>query len=238
MKRPPFFAIFASLFLAACEEPRTRERHAEEVPEALAPSPPPAPIDSAGAPSLAATAPANEAVAVPSVPAPAPAEEEQDKEPELPEFSISLSGDRILVSGALRSRLQVDRILEDLAREFPDHKLESNLEVEYHRIAVGWPNRVSADFLIDYLQSIESPRITYREGIVTLEGKAPDPRTHREISEVAIEIFADPHTEDMKNLIVAEGDASPGRGKGGEKGKGGGKGEAPRPPRDGGEEPL
>ncbi len=199
------------LFLAACEPPRQRD----STEAAAEPSPPPP--ASRDAPAETATAP--ETVAAPSEPAAVPAAAEEELPPAEPELSVALTGDRILVSGALRSRIQVERIVADLSREFPGHKIESDLKIEYHRIPVGWGNRVSAVLFVDYLKLVKSPRITFREGVVTLEGVVPNENLHRELTEIAIDAFSGDTTRDLENRMVIEAAEPAGAGKGGGPGK-------------------
>ncbi len=217
MRKSPTIAMFACLFLSACEEPRQRELPAEtDAPAGVSYEAPPEVAPAPTSESAVAEVPAEGAAAPVAGGEVGALDGEVLAPPELPAFSIALEGDRILLSGALRSRLQVDRIHEDLAREFPDRTVEGGLVVEYHRDPVGWPNRISGIFLVDYLHRIESPRIRYEEGVVTLEGTAPDAKTLRELSEMAVEVFADGLTEDMKNLLeVGAGGASDKKGKGG-----------------------
>lgn len=213
MKQVPRSLVACLLLLGACEEPRRAEPSPPETGAGRSPA-----SESADSAKESPSGSEARSSAGPSSPTTSPAAgtpPEAPKEPELPEFEISRDGGRIVVSGALRSPLQVERILADLRREFPDLEIESDLKVEYHRVAVGWPNRVSAVFLIDYLQSIESPSVAYRGGTVVLEGRAPDSKTHRELSEIAVETFADASTDNLENrIVVAEEGEAPAKGKG------------------------
>ena len=77
---------------------------------------------------------------------------------------------KITVSGALRSRIQVERIVETLRREFPEHEIESTLVVDNGRMGVGWGNRVADEFLVMFFQKVNPAKVTYRDTVLTLDG--------------------------------------------------------------------
>jgi len=190
-----------ALLLSACEEPRQRS-------EAPAPGVQAAPPPGASTPSPAEASPAEGTTETEVPPVETPSE---DDLPEAePEFSVAMEGDRILVSGALRSKIQVERIVESLALEFPDHRIESTLKVEYHRIPVGWGNRIVSEFLATYLREAAEPRVTYKDTVLTLEGKVRNPGIHRHLTEIAVDAFSGSSTESIDNRIVVEGSAAPG----------------------------
>lgn len=187
-------SLIACLFLIGCEKPQQRE-----VVEAETPAPPevaaapsaPAPVDPASAPG--APAPAAPAADVGN-------SAEPGSEPE-PELVVSIEDKKILVAGALRSKIQVERILETLQREFPEHTVESTLVVDYDRLGVGWGNRVADEFLVPFLQRVENAKVTYREAVVTLDGTVKSPGELRMITEAAIDTFSGSTTEDLKNNL-------------------------------------
>lgn len=185
------------VFLAACEKPQQRvsaegERDAppvetpESAPPAAVAATPVAPV-----PPVAATDAAGEDAA-----APAPA----GPDPE-PELLVERVGDKIIVAGALRSKIQVERIVETLRREFPDFEIESTLSVDYDRMAVGWGNRVADEFLVPFLQRVENGKVAYRESVVFLDGDVESPGELRMVSEAAITTFSDNTTSDLKNNL-------------------------------------
>lgn len=120
-----------------------------------------------------------------------------------PELSVTIRGKQILLSGALKSRLQVERINETLKREFPDLELKSDLKIESHRIPVGWGNRVD-QFIVPYLQRVGNGRLAYKDTIVTLEGTVKSEGEIRMISESAIETFSGSTTTDIDNQLKVE----------------------------------
>lgn len=97
-------------------------------------------------------------------------EEEKPKEPEDALLDVKMTPGKIVVSGALKSRIQIARIEEDLKRAFPKLTIQNDLELEFHRYPVGWGNRVSADLLVPYFQQVKEGRVRYEKGIVLLEG--------------------------------------------------------------------
>ncbi len=179
-----------ALLLASCEDPR--QRQATE--SAAETSPPPA----ASVPDAPADAPPSPAKPRPSAPAAA----EPEPEPAEPELYVAIENGRLIVRGALTSRIQQERILETLEQEFPDLIIEKDLKLEYHRHPVAWGNRVADPFLVRYLKEVSSPKVTYREGIVTLEGKPKGGTDVKMLSEMAIETFAGDRTRDLVNHLV------------------------------------
>jgi len=154
--------------------------------------------------SPAAADPAPKPVALPSTPVRQP-----DPEPELPpaepELSVVMVGKKITVSGALRSRIQQERIVNALTRDFAEHEIVSDLKVEYHRNGVGWGNRVADEFLVPFLKSVQDGSVVYREHVVTLEGTVGSAGDERSLAELAIVIFSGSDTRDLKsNLKVAK----------------------------------
>lgn len=187
-------SLIACLFLIGCEKPQQRE-----IAEAEAPAPPPV-AAATPPPAPADPAPAAEAQAPASAEADSTTPTEPGAEPE-PELVVAMEGEKILVSGALRSKIQVERIVETLSREFPDYSVESTLAVDYDRLGVGWGNRVADEFLVPFLQRVENAKVTYRETVVTLDGKVKSPAELQMISEAAINTFSGSTTQDLKNNL-------------------------------------
>jgi hypothetical protein len=116
---------------------------------------------------------------------------------------VAIVGNQVVLSGALKSRLQVERIQETLKREFPDHELKSDLKIEHHRIPVGWGNRVD-QFIAPYLKNVANGRLSYRNTVVTLEGTVKSQGELRMISEAAVETFSGSTTTDIENRLKVE----------------------------------
>lgn len=186
-------ASLPAILLISCEDPTMRQP-----PEIVASAPPQAVAPAQEAPVSPPPAPAESAAPAAQVPAP----EENLPEAE-PELSVAMVGNQILLSGALKSRLQVERINETLKREFPDHELKSDLKIESHRIPVGWGNRVD-QYIVPYFQRVANGRITYRNTIVTLEGTVKSEGDIRMVSESAIETFSGSNTTDIDNKLKVE----------------------------------
>lgn len=185
-----FIAILlASLCLVACEDPQIRSKPAagevslDDAPKAGFKIP-----EETVAPGI----PPESQAQVP-VEEPAPAE---------PELIVSMEGKQITIRGAVKSSIQHERIVKDMTDAFPDYEIVNEFKLEYHRLPVGWGNRVSDGFLVPYFKQVKSPGVAYREGIVTLEGKVADERMHRFITEMAVEIFAGSYTKDIENKIT------------------------------------
>ncbi len=181
--------LFASLCLVACEEPQVRSKPAaDEVSLDDAPTAGFKIPEETVAPGIPSSSQAE-----PLVEEPAPAE---------PELIVAMEGNKITIRGAVKSSIQHERIVKDMTDAFPEHEIVNEFKLEYHRLPVGWGNRVSDGFLVPYFKQVKSPKVVYREGIVTLEGKLADSRMHRLITELAVEIFAGSYTKDIENKIT------------------------------------
>ncbi len=178
----------ASLLLVACEEPKTRSK-----PVAGETSFADAPVAGFKIPEKVVD-PAGASTEVPEASAEAllPAE---------PELIVTMEGKRITIQGAVKSSIQHERIVQHMREAFPDHEIVNEFKLEYHRMPVGWGNRVSDGFLVPYFQQVKSPKVAYQEGVVTLEGEVKDSSMHRMITELAIETFSGSYTKDIDNKI-------------------------------------
>ncbi len=183
-----FLLLGFAVLLGSCEEPRRRP-----APETT-PSIPDAPL----VPAPEASAPAPPAPVTPDAPTVAEAE----PAPAEPELYVAIEDGRLIVRGALTSRIQQERILETLEQEFPDLVMEKDLKLEYHRFPVGWGNRVAYPFLVQYLKMVDSPKVIYKDGVVTLDGKLKDKRNLIPLTELAIGTFSGDRTRDLVNKLV------------------------------------
>lgn len=181
-------------FLAACEKPQQRTVEVKEEPvEQVAPQASPVVAPPVAAAPEAAT-PAPPRPPAPEVPAVKLPEEE-------PDFKMWMSGKRITISGALKSKIQVDRILGTVTVAFPGYEIVNDLKVEYHRIPVGWGNRIADELLVPYFKEVESPEVAYKKGIVTLIGEVENTLRHKQLTEIAIDAFAGDMTQNIDNKI-------------------------------------
>ena len=182
------FCLFAAaLFLVACEPPTMRDANpVVNTTESAQPE-----KSTVVAPVVAV---AEEPVRV----------EPQKEAPEGPELDVAMVGSTITISGGLTSRIQVERIVETLTREFPNHKIENHLNLEYHRTPVGWGNRVADELLVPYFSMVKSPRVAYSNGTVTLEGTVGSMGVHKMVTELAINAFSGDYTENVANRIKVE----------------------------------
>lgn len=139
------FCLFAAtIFLTACEPP---QRAADQAGGTGKNPTKQAPVTER-TPVAAETLAEPLAEGVPPVASDPPAAPIVEKAPEEPALDVSLQGNTITVSGGLRSRIQVERIIETLTREFPNRVIENHLHLEYHRNPVGWGNRVADELLV------------------------------------------------------------------------------------------
>lgn len=195
--------LMSCLYLSACEKPQqrvsseTQQAPATEVAKAAVATQAPAPSVVPVAPPVSkAPAPVGGTDPIPS----------PDPEPEL---SVAMEGQKIVVSGALRSKIQVDRIHEALKRDFPEHEIESSLVVDYDRMGVGWGNRVADEFIVPFLQRVANAKVTYRNAVVTLDGKVKSPGEIQMIAENAIPVFSGSTTQNLQNNLKVSASAKP-----------------------------
>lgn len=123
------------------------------------------------------------------------------KAPEYPYFYIYQEGNKIVIEGALRSRVQIKGIADELAFDLPELVIENHLKKESHRHAVGWGNRIGSSVLGEYFRLVKKPAIKYEKGIITLTGSVKNSRTHQTVTKSAIEGFTDVWTENLVNEI-------------------------------------
>ncbi len=119
----------------------------------------------------------------------------------LPELHVTIDGGNLIVTGAIGSRIQHERILETLAKEFPDLKLDAQFELDYDRSQVNWGGRVAYPFLVDFLKAVDSPSVIYEEGVVTLGGRVKPGYSLQAVTEGAIDTFSDSNTRDLVNHL-------------------------------------
>lgn len=191
---PALAAALSLLLLVACEPPQLQEKEVIAAEPVAAAAPP------AAAP---ATAPEDS----PAPPA-APPLEETPRAEEPPELFVEKTGRRIVLKGAVRSRIQQERIVETLRLEFPDAELEHDLKLEYHRVAVGWGNRIAEALLVPYLKEVKDPKFSYKDDIITIEGTVASQSDLAYFTELVVNVMAGGNAVDLKNhLKVADGPA-------------------------------
>lgn len=202
MKLVPYAPALATalslVFLVSCEPPRLQEKEVVSAEPVAATTPDPS------GPATGATTATVESPARPAIPA--VAEPERAEEP--PELFVEKTGQRIVLKGAVRSRIQQERIVETLRLEFPDAELEHDLKLEYHRVAVGWGNRIADELLVPYLRGVKDPRFSYKDNIITLEGTVAGQGELVRFTELVVNVISDGSAAELKNnLKVGTGPA-------------------------------
>lgn len=139
-----------------------------------------------------------------------------------PVLRVFFAEGSIVLEGALKSKIQIERIESQLGEFFSGTRIENRLELDYDRIPVGWGNRVADGFLIPFLSEVEEPFVEYDSGIITLKGKATRTQS-RTFHQLAGVIFAGAYSKDIKNEMETK------EGSGGQKGNGRSKGEGGTP---------
>lgn len=185
-KRRFFFLLLLCVILTGCEKPSLRSV-AEEKEPVLALATPPAPDP------------------VPAPMAETPAPKSTTAEPrsmEEPVFKIWKKGTTITITGALKSRIQVERIGNTIQETFSDAEIVNDLKVEGHRYPVGWGNRLADELLVPYFKEVKSPGVAYQKGVVTLLGEVDNASRHKVLTEIAIDTFAGDLTRDIDNKIT------------------------------------
>jgi len=194
-KRRFSILLLLCAILTGCEKPQQRS-----VVEEKEPAPAVAPVTEPA--SLPASVPEPLPVVVSPDPAPKPAPPTVPLPMEEPVFKIWMADKKITISGALKSRIQVDRILGTITVAFPGYEIVNNLKVEAHRYPVGWGNRLADEFLVPYFKEAKSPGVTYKEGIVTLLGEVENGGRLQSLTEIAIITFSGELTRDIDNKIT------------------------------------
>lgn len=190
--------LFLFVFVVACDQPDLRVDLPEITPSAEPETTKEAssePVDTASAEASEASEEVSEAD---------PLQPEEPKEPSEPELSVAEDGSTITITGAIRSRIQRDRIVEELGIAFPQAEIVDELELDFSRHPVGWGNRVTDEFLIPYLEVIEDGSVRYAEGIIYLGGKATNPRDSANFQKMAISTFAGVFSRGIENSIEVE----------------------------------
>jgi len=197
-----FPALAILLFIAAgCEKPALSKKEAPE-PEP-APKVEPAPVVSTSPPPpepkpVSKPKPGPEKVAV--------KKEEVDVEPTLPEFYGAISGNTIELAGAIKSKFALERMIQDLEREFPDHEIINKVEHDYNRIPVKWSSRLAGQFLVRFFKRVPDGIVSYDSGTVRLTGTMDKPSALYPLQIAANETFQDTYTVEIQNELVSETD--------------------------------
>jgi hypothetical protein len=181
--------LFLCTILTGCEQPQQRTVEEKEMPAAPV-------VESAPAPAPADTAPAP---VVETAPEPVPSDPLPMDEPT---FKIWMVEKEITITGGLKSRIQVDRIVTAMKEAFPGHSIVNELKVEAHRYPVGWGNRLADELLVPYFKEVKSPGVAYQAGVVTLLGEVENSSRHQALTEIAIDTFAGEFTQDVENKIT------------------------------------
>lgn len=182
--------LFLCAILTGCEKPQQRTVEVKEETATPAAASAPVPVPLADTPP----APVAEAKPAPAPTDPLPMEE--------PIFKIWMAEKEITITGGLKSRIQVDRIVTAMTEAFPEHEIVNELKVEAHRYPVGWGNRVADEFLVPYFKEVKSPGVAYQTGVVTLLGEVKSGSRHRTLTEMAVITFSGELTQDIDNRIT------------------------------------
>lgn len=188
-------AFVTLLLLTSCEDPSLSGKAmpvettspasvAETVPVGNVPSAESAPL-----------APAESVIQTPAASTESPAVEEG------PELVVQWRGEEIVISGSIRSRLQRDRIGEEMSLAFSGTRVVNELEVDSSRIAVGWGNRITEDLLIYYFKEIDQAHFSYKDGIITLGGETNEANLIRQFQELTVNVVSGELSRDIVNQI-------------------------------------
>jgi len=188
-------AFVTLLLLTSCEDPSLSGKAkpvettspasvAEVVPVSDAPSAESAPL-----------AQAESVIQTPAASTESPAVEQG------PELVVQWRGEEIVISGSIRSRLQRDRIGEEMSLAFSGTRVVNELEVDTSRIAVGWGNRITEDMLIYYFKEIDQAHFSYKDGIITLGGATKEANLIRQFQELTVNVVSGELSRDIVNQI-------------------------------------
>jgi len=177
--------------LTGCEKPQQRSVVEEKEPVPGVPASTPVPeVVPEVVPAPAPSAPSAPSAAT----EPLPMEE--------PVFKIWMIDKKITITGGLKSRIQVDRIVTTIKEAFPEHEIVNELKVEAHRYPVGWGNRLAVEFLVPYFKEVKSPGVAYQTGIVTLLGEVENGGRLQSLTEIAIDTFTGEFSRDIDNKLT------------------------------------
>jgi hypothetical protein len=186
------FAFLSLLLLAGCEDPSlTVKAKPDETlaPGAVAPTTNIPVVNSAPLPPADTAAPASSSLSE------SPAAEQG------PELTVQWRGEEIVISGAIRSFLQRDRIGEEMGAAFGGTRIVNELEVDTSRIAVGWGNRITEALLIFYFKEIDKAYFSYKDGIITLRGETTKANLIKEFQELTVSVVSGELSRDIVNEI-------------------------------------
>jgi hypothetical protein len=183
------------LLLTSCEDPSLSQvgKKVESAPPASA-----APVSDA---PVAESAPDKAAESGAQIPAAPVASTDASATEQGPELTLQWRGEEIVISGAIRSRLQRDRIGEEMGLAFSGTRVVNELEVDTNRIAVGWGNRITEDLLIFYFKEIDKAFFSYKDGIITLGGQTKQANLIRQFQELTVGVVSGELSRDIVNKI-------------------------------------
>lgn len=183
------------LLLTSCEDPSLSEksRPVETAPPASVAAV--APMSDAPSAGSAPDAPAESVIQTPAPSTESPAIEQG------PELTVQWRGEEIVISGSIRSRLQRDRIGDEMSQAFGGTRIVNELEVDTNRIAVGWGNRITEDLLIFYFKEIGKAYFSYKDGIITLGGETKEANQIRQFQELTVDVVSGELSRDVVNKI-------------------------------------
>ena len=124
-----------------------------------------------------------------------------DIEQTLPDLFVVREDDTIIITGAIRSKSQANRIGDQMTAAFPKLTVQNRLVVDYNRMGVSWTGRVADAFLIPFFTKVNDPEFSYIEGIITLKGKIDDQSLFREFQQLATSVFASAMSRDIDNQL-------------------------------------
>ena len=144
-----------------------------------------------------------------------PQDSEKKDEPEItvPELRVFYEDDVIVAQGALKSRMQMERIEEQMSEAFSGIRVRNEIEVDFTRHPVAWGGRVTEGFLVPYFQDISEPSVEYNDGVIILGGKGTA-HQRRMFQQLAVIVFQDVHSRDITNRIEVVENEGTGKAKG------------------------
>lgn len=183
------------LLLTSCEDPSLSEngKTVETAPSASVAAA--APVSDASVAESAPDTTVESGTQTPAASAESPAIEQG------PELTVQWRGEEIVISGMIRSRLQRDRIGEEMSQAFGGTRVVNELAVDTNRIAVPWGNRITEDLLIFYFKEIDKAFFSYKDGIITLGGETKQTNLIRQFQELTVDVVSGELSRDIVNKI-------------------------------------
>jgi hypothetical protein len=126
----------------------------------------------------------------------------QDPDPPTRLFDLIRDGDRLVLSGRIRSEMQAQDIAAALQIE--GLTLENKLEVDPKTPGVDWGNRVD-EFLPQLVSMVPDLHFHVEDGVITLNGTVKSEQEKNQLQRDVVYVMESPLIRGLKNQLKIEG---------------------------------